>query len=193
MAAKENKEKRDKRFPLFVHDNPFRRLVQRPRRFVGSYVAEGQAVADLGCGPGFYTIALAERVGPGGKVYAADSDEKAIRAVEKKAGQRGVGNVETHLSSASDISFIKDGTVDFVLASGLLCSMAPRERDAAVAEIKRILKPGGRAYLSVARGPWSYVDRAVWREILDGFRVEREGEQGFVIGDRWALVTLKNS
>jgi ubiquinone/menaquinone biosynthesis C-methylase UbiE len=187
-----NKEKRDKHFPLFAHDNPFRRLFMPPRRFVESFVAKDQTVADLGCGPGFYTIALAECAGPGGKVYAVDSDEKAIRAVEKKAGERGIRSIETRVSSAGDLSFIKDGTVDFVLAHGLLCSMAPCERDSAVSEIKRILKPGGRAYISVARGPWSYVSRAEWGKILEGFRVERKGSQGFVIADRWAVVSLKN-
>jgi ubiquinone/menaquinone biosynthesis C-methylase UbiE len=189
MAA--HKEKGDKRFPLFAHDNPFRRLFTPPRRLAGPFAAKGQAVADLGCGPGFYTIPLAECVGSGGKVYAVDSDEKAIRAVEKKAGQSGLGNIETCVSSAGGLSFIKDGTMDFVLAHGLLCSMAPGERDSAVSEIKRILKPGGRAYISVAKGPWSYVSRADWEEILDGFRVERKGAQGFVIADRWAVVSLK--
>jgi ubiquinone/menaquinone biosynthesis C-methylase UbiE len=188
-----NKEERDKRFPLFAHDNPFRRLFTPPRRFIESFVAKGQAVADLGCGPGFHTIALAECVGPWGKVYAVDSDEKAVRAIEKKAGERGLSNIETRASSAGDVSFIKDGTVDFVLAHGLLCSMAPGERDSAVSEIKRILKPDGRAYISVAKGPWSYVDEAAWERILEGFRVERRGSEGFVIADRWAVVSLKTS
>jgi ubiquinone/menaquinone biosynthesis C-methylase UbiE len=191
MAVK--KGKRDKHFPLFAHDNPFRRLFMPPRRFVESFVAKDQAVADVGCGPGFYTIPLAECAGPGGKIYAVDSDEKAIRAMERKAGERGIRSIETRVSSAGDLSFIKDGTVDFVLAHGLLCSMAPRERDSAVSEIKRILKPGGRAYISVAKGPWSYVSRADWEKILEGFRIERKGSQGFVIADRWAVVSLKDS
>ena len=186
-----DKEKQDKQFPLFTHDNPLRRLFSPPRRFVESFVAKDQAVADLGCGPGFYTIALTECVGPGGKVYAVDSDEKAVRAVQKKAGDAGLGNIEARVSSAGDLSFIKDATVDFVLAHGLLCSMAPRERDSAVGEIKRILRPEGRAYLSVAKGPWSYVSRADWEKILEGFRVERRGSKGFVIADRWAVVSLK--
>jgi ubiquinone/menaquinone biosynthesis C-methylase UbiE len=191
MAVK--KEKRDKHFPLFAHDNPFRRLFMPPRRFVESFVAKDQAVADVGCGPGFYTFPLAECAGPGGKIYAVDSDEKAIRAMERKAGERGIRSIETRVSSAGDLSFIEDGTVDFVLAHGLLCSMAPRERDSAVSEIKRILKPGGRAYISVAKGPWSYVSRADWEKILEGFRIERKGSQGFVIADRWAVVSLKDS
>lgn len=183
--------KRDKRFPLFFHDNPFRRLLTPPGRFVESFVDRQQTVADLGCGPGFYTVALAQRVGPEGRVYAVDSDRKAIRALKKKAADCSIGNIEARVASAADLSFIEDRAVDFVLAHGLLCSMAPRQRDAAVREVKRILKPGGRVYLSVAKGPWSYVSRTDWEGILDGFRVERKGRQGFVIADRWAVVSRK--
>ncbi len=189
MAA--NGEKGDKRFPLFVNDNILRRLFSPPRRFAEEFVAADHVVADLGCGPGFYTIALAKRVGPGGKVYAVDSDEKAVRAVEMKAAGRGLRNVEAHACSAAEAGFIKDATVDFVLAHGLLCSMAPAERDAAVREIRRVLKPGGKAYLSVAKGPWSYVDGAAWEKILAGFRVERRNARPAPLGDRWAVVSLK--
>jgi ubiquinone/menaquinone biosynthesis C-methylase UbiE len=83
-----SEEKRDKHFPLFAHDNLFRRLFSSPNEF-NSYVSEGQTVADLGCGPGYYTLALAERVGPEGRIYAVDSDEKAIRALEKKVDEHG--------------------------------------------------------------------------------------------------------
>ena len=82
MAPSE--EKQDKHFPLFAHDNIIRRLFSSPNEYC-PYVTNGQVVADLGCGPGYYTLALAESVGPEGRVYAADSDEKAIRALEEKA------------------------------------------------------------------------------------------------------------
>jgi ubiquinone/menaquinone biosynthesis C-methylase UbiE len=189
MAA--NIEKGDKRFPLFVHDNALRRLFSPPRRLAEEFVAADHVAADLGCGPGFYTIAMAERVGPGGRVYAVDSDEKAVRAVEKKAGERGIRNIEARACSAAELDFIRGGTVDFVLAHGLICSMAPAERDAAVREIKRVLKPGGRAYLSVARGPWSYIDARTWEAILEGFQVERQNVRPGLLEDRWAVVSLK--
>jgi ubiquinone/menaquinone biosynthesis C-methylase UbiE len=187
-----SEEKRDKHFPLFAHDNPFRRLFSSPNEFC-SYVTRGQTVADLGCGPGYYTLALAESVGPEGKVYAVDSDEKAIRAMEKKADNLGYHNIEAHNSSASDLTFIEDGSVDFVLANGLLCSMAPKYHEAAVNEMRRILKPGGQAYLSAARGFYSYVGRAEWEKILEEFRVEQRGGDGFIaLSDRWALVSTKH-
>jgi len=79
-----SEEKRDKHFPLFAHDNLSRRLFSNPNKYC-PYVEKGQVVADLGCGPGYYTLVLAEFVGPEGRVYAVDSDGKAIRALEKKA------------------------------------------------------------------------------------------------------------
>ena len=184
------REKRDKHFSLFVHDNPFRRMFSNPNEFC-PYVIKSQVVADLGCGPGFYSLGLAECVGPEGRVYAVDSDEKAIRALEKRADKCGYHNIEARVSSASDLGFIKDGSVDFVLANGLLCSMAPQYHEPAVNEIKRILKPKGPAYLSAARGFYSYVNKAEWERILEGFKVERRGDGFSWIADRWAVVSTK--
>jgi ubiquinone/menaquinone biosynthesis C-methylase UbiE len=163
--------------------NPIRRLFEPPQRLIGPYVTNGQVVADLGCGSGYYTLALAQCVGPEGKVYAVDLDEKCIRALEKKMDKEGYHNIEAHASSASELGFIKDRSVDFVLANGLLCSMADH-RQLAVNEIKRILKPAGQAYLSLgASPPLGFVNRTEWEKILEGFRVERSGV-------RWAIVRV---
>lgn len=185
MPAK--KEKKDRSFPLLAHDNPLRRLFSPPERLIEPYIANGMVVADLGCGPGFYTLALAEGVGPEGKVHAVDVQEKSIRALKKKAAKRGLRNIEAHVASAADLGFIKDGSVDFILAHGLLCSMAPQHHDPTVAEMLRILGPQGRAYLSAAKGSWSYVNRAEWERILGCFKVEKDGESG----DFWAVVSVK--
>ncbi len=99
---------------------PISRLVEPPRRLIEPYVKKGQVVADLGCGRGYNSIALAESVGPDGKVYAVDFDKKNIQALQKRADKAGYHNIETHASSASDLSFIKDRTIDFILANGLL-------------------------------------------------------------------------
>jgi ubiquinone/menaquinone biosynthesis C-methylase UbiE len=185
------KEKGDKHFPLFAYDNVLRRLFDPPQSLVERYVSDGQVVADLGCGPDYYTIALAESVGLDGKVYAVDSDENAIRAVERKAKKRGYENIETHTSSASQLNFIGDRAVDFVLAHGLLCSIAPGQRESALNEIKRILKPEGLAYISVARGLWSYVDLPAWEKILEGFKVEERHDGSMGFGERWAIVSTR--
>jgi ubiquinone/menaquinone biosynthesis C-methylase UbiE len=99
---------------------PFRKLFEPPQRLVEPYVKKGQVVADLGSGPGYYTLVLVESVGPEGKVYAVDLEKKCIRALKEKAEKAGYHNIEAHASSAADLSFIKDRSVDFILANGLL-------------------------------------------------------------------------
>jgi SAM-dependent methyltransferase len=174
-----------RRWPAFL--NPLRRLFEDPKRLVEPYVKDGQVVADLGCGSGYYTLALAELVGPTGKVYAVDLDKKAIRALSKRAEKDGYKNIEAQATSAADVGFIKDKSVDFVLANGLLCSMSTN-RQSAVNEIKRILKPTGKAYISLGSGPpFGFVDEAEWQKIIEGFRVE----QGGSYRQKWALVSSR--
>jgi len=107
-----------RRPPAFL--DPLRKLFEPPKRLIEPYVKKGQVVADLGCGSGYYTLPLADLVGPEGKVYAVDLGKKSVRTLEKKADKGGYGNIEAHASSASDVSFIEDRSVDFVFAIGLL-------------------------------------------------------------------------
>ena len=181
-----SKEKGDKHFPVWGHK--FSTLFSNPKKYC-SYVNNSQVVADLGCGPGFYTLALADCVGKEGKVYAVDSDEKVIQVLEKKVEKGGYRNIDIHASSVSDLSFIKDESVDFILANGLLCSVAPQQLESSVTEMKRILKPKGQAYLSAAKGWGSYMSEEKWNKTLEEFRVEQSGDP--MIGDRWALVSKK--
>jgi ubiquinone/menaquinone biosynthesis C-methylase UbiE len=175
-----------------INLNPIKRLFDRdpsiPQRHIFRYVTKSQMVADLGCGSGYYTLALAACVGPEGRVYAVDLNEKATRALEEKAIKNRYHNIEVHSSSAADLSFIRDGTIDFVLANGLLCTMADH-RLSAVNEIKRILKSGRQAYISLGwPPPLGFVDGAEWERILEGFTVLQRG------GDwlrKWALVSTK--
>ena len=172
-----------RRGPGFL--GPIIRLGDKSIRRVGPYVQKGQVAADLGCGWGYYSFVLADLVGPRGRVYAVDLARKCVLAIKNKAKKRGCQVVEAYESTAADLSFIKDGSVDFVFANGLLCSMAVG-RPSAVAEIRRILKPTGRAYLSLgAAPPWGYVDRAEWSQILEGFHVS----EGGAYEERWGVVT----
>jgi len=174
-----------RRPPAFL--DPIRRLFESPKKLIEPYVEDGQVVADLGCGSGYYTFALTELVGSKGKVYAVDLGKSCIRALEREARKGGYRNIEAHASSASDLSFIKNRSVDFVLANGLLCSMA-EHREEAVNEIRRILRGKGQAYLSLGAGPpFGYVDQAEWDNILEGFKIK----QGGSYKQKWALVSVK--
>ena len=93
-----------------------------------------------------------------------------------------------HAASASAVGFIPSGTVDFVLANGLLCCVAPHYRGQAVEELKRIMRPDARAYVSIAKGSLGYVSRDQWERILADFRIERRGEGFPMVAMRWAIV-----
>lgn len=135
-----------RRGPAFL-DQIFR-YGDRSIHRVKPYINSGQTVADIGCGWGAFSFALDDIVGAEGKVHAVDLSRKCIDQILINAEKRGYTNIEAHDVSAADLTFIEDPSADFVFANGLLCSVAI-ERQAAVTEVKRILKPTGYAYLSL--------------------------------------------
>ncbi len=172
-----------------INLNPIKRLFENPQKSLEPYVRKGQVVADLGFNKGYYTFALAECVGSEGGVYAVDLKEDYVTSLKKKVNELGYRNIEVHGCSASDMSFIKDDSVDFVLANGLLCNM-PENRSSTVKEIKRILKPTAKAYLALGSPPpFGFVNGEEWEKILEGFIVERRG--GFL--QKWAVVSKKDN
>lgn len=65
-------------------DNRIRRWLQDPAKILGPYVKEGMTVIDLGCGPGFFSVVMAEMVGESGRVIAADLQDGMLQKVRKK-------------------------------------------------------------------------------------------------------------
>ena len=182
----------DRKVPLFVTGGLIRRVFSSPSKTVSKYVSTGDVVADLGCGPGYFTIPMAELVEREGKVYAVDFDPEAIERVGVRAKENGLDEViESRVSSAAEINFIPDESVDFVFAHGLLCCM--KDHAGALGQIRRILKRDGMAYLSVARFSGRKDPRSVtageWAQILARFRV-RESGRGLLT--RWALVSKED-
>jgi len=183
---------KDRHLPTFVMDNFVRRWFFPPKKKVSKFLSVGSVVADVGCGPGYFTIPMAELVGPTGKVYAVDSHPKSIEVLRAKSDARRLGSiVDAHTTSAANLGVIPDQSVDFVFANGVLCCMV--DHVGAVAEIKRILKPQGLAYVSVTKLFRKKDPKAVtkeeWRRILEGFRVRENGES---LLNRWATVSDKN-
>lgn len=179
----------DRKIPLFITGSAVRRVFSSPKKMVSRYVREGDVVADLGCGPGFFTFPMAELVGRGGKVYAVDFDHGAVESVASRARDRKLdGVIEARVSSAAEIDFVPDGSVDFVLAHGLLCCM--KDHSGALRQIRRVLRKEGTAYLSVTRFSRKKDPRSVtadeWRSTLALFHVMKAGQGLFT---RWALVS----
>jgi ubiquinone/menaquinone biosynthesis C-methylase UbiE len=101
-------------------------------------------VVDYACGPGRYTIPLAEAVGPQGRVYAIDIQPLAIEIVKKKAVSKGLANIETVLVDSYH-SGIPDASADLVLLLDVIHGI--HERDVLFREIHRLLKPSGLLFM----------------------------------------------
>lgn len=106
-------------------------------------INEGMKAADLGCGAGYFTILLAQRVGPAGKVYALDIVENALDNVRARANALGLNNVETVRTNLEILggSGLPDGSQDFALLANIL--FQSNKKADIIREGRRILKNGG--------------------------------------------------
>lgn len=71
----------------------------------------GMEVADIGAGTGFFTMLLADKVGPSGTVYAVDITEKFVRHVAQTAKELGMHNVEPVVNPA-DSTNLEPNSID---------------------------------------------------------------------------------
>ncbi len=108
------------------------------------FVAQGMTVADFGSGAGFYTLALAKKVGPYGRVFAIDSNPEFLRRIKNEAVRSGLQNVEVvqgDLESRKGSGLVS-ASVDRIVIANTLFSM--NNLDEIVLEAKRVLKHDGK-------------------------------------------------
>jgi len=171
-----NEKKRDHVCPYqfaFILDNWVRRMIQNPKQIVGEYIKAGSTVLDLGCGPGYFSIDMAEMVGSGGKVIAADLQPQMLEKVRKKAERKGIGERMVYHRCQSDRIGLMQ-RVDFILAFYMIHETG--NPDAIMREIREILNPGGQMLVVEPR-------MHVGRELFDAF-AESVCAIGFTILDR---------
>jgi len=105
-------------------------------------IDEGATVLDLGCGAGTDLLIAAQMVGPEGHVIGVDMTPGMLRLAMASAREMGVADrVELHESLIESLP-LPDVEVDIVISNGVI-DLVP-DKDAAFAEIDRVLKPGGR-------------------------------------------------
>lgn len=124
-------------------EGPDRDAWQKPDEVMDALgIAEGSVVADLGAGGGWFTIRLARRVGPNGKVYAEDIQHEMLEAIKRRVERLGfTKRVEPHFGEANDPK-LPPGILDAVLIVDAYHEMA--EPVTLLRNLARSLKPGGR-------------------------------------------------
>jgi arsenite methyltransferase len=122
----------------------------------------GQRILDAGCGPGFYVAELAEKVGPSGLVVGVDRSADMLELAAARSADR--TNVEFRKGDATALP-AEDEDFDSAVSVQVLEYLT--DVDAALAELHRALRPGGR--LAVWDVDWSTVS---WHS-QDGERMKR--------------------
>ncbi len=108
-----------------------------PVLFAAAGVREGMAVLDLGCGPGFWTLPLAEIVGPGGQVVALDVSQELLDALMARTPPPQVWPFLGELPAIG----LPDASVDFIWAAFVYHEV--ENPSALVSEMRRVLRPEG--------------------------------------------------
>lgn len=145
----------------FALDNVIRRIFQDPVKIAGPYIRPGDTVIDFGCGPGYFTTAMAKLAGPGGKVWAVDLQPEMLEKVHKKCRALGLSDIVTcHQCSEHAVDLDAAVQADFMLAYYMV-----HEVPDILAFFKQafpLLRPGGR-FLVVE--PPFHVSRSQFKDI----------------------------
>jgi ubiquinone/menaquinone biosynthesis C-methylase UbiE len=149
-------------------DSRIRRWFQDPRKILSPYIKEGMTVLDLGCGPGFFSIDMAEMVGKTGKVIASDLQEGMLRILGNKIrGTELEDRIVLHACGEDTIGL--SDRVDFVLAFYVVHEIPDQKKF--FNEIGSILKPDGRVLIVE---PPLHVSKGEFEGMI-----ETSGEAGF--------------
>jgi ubiquinone/menaquinone biosynthesis C-methylase UbiE len=104
-------------------------------------IKPGDVVADIGAGSGYYTMKLAELVGPTGKVYAVDIQPEMLAIIKNRTKAAKVANVETIQNTETELKLPANSTDLFLLVDVYHEFSHPHEM---TVEMVKALKPGGR-------------------------------------------------
>lgn len=124
------------------HAEVERRRWQNPEAILAEIgLRPGFTFMDIGCGEGFFALPAARLVGEGGKVYALDINEDAIRRLKEKAVNEGLRNIELKVGVAEE-TVLCEACADIVFLSIVLHDFEDPAR--VLRNARRMLKHTGR-------------------------------------------------
>jgi len=120
-------------------------------------VKPGSRFLDLACGFGHYSLALADRIGEKGLVYAVDLWPEGIASLNREIAKQGIRNIQPIVADMRNRLPIEESSIDACLLATILHDLSKEDRSAALQEIVRLLKPGGMLtiieFKKIAEGP----------------------------------------
>ena len=129
---------------LYLLERPERDAYQQPDRVMASLAfREGERVAEIGAGSGYFTRRVARAVGPRGTVLAVDIAPELLSYLEDRAGREGLTNIRFQRVEKDDPQ-LPAGACDTVLMVDTLHYIPAQERGRYAKKIREGLAPGGR-------------------------------------------------
>ena len=126
---------------LGLLESPDRSVWQKPDEIMDALnIADGSIVADVGAGAGWFTVRLARRVGPNGRVYAEDIQREMLEAITNRVRREGLGNVVTVEGTPEDPRL--PAGLDAVLVVGVYAEVG--EPISLLRDVAAALQPQGR-------------------------------------------------
>jgi ubiquinone/menaquinone biosynthesis C-methylase UbiE len=129
------------------HSGGTRRAFENPKEILAmAGITSGNTVMlDVGAGSGYLSIAAAEIMGSGSKVYAIDSHEGSVKALEKEIAEKGLKNVTVITADALNGIPLQRDTVDICLMSNVVHGfVANGEMNKVLKNINAVLKDDGK-------------------------------------------------
>lgn len=147
MTPQETKPMPNWAFSLMAFSFRIRDLLNSPAKGLAPAAIEpGMTVVDYGCGPGSYTLAAAQIVGPGGQVYGVDIQPQAVKTVQRTAARQNM----THITGIQALGYttgLPANCADRVLLMDMIHMVA--DQPALLDEVHRLLKPSGLVYVDI--------------------------------------------
>jgi ubiquinone/menaquinone biosynthesis C-methylase UbiE len=180
------------RFPLppvlgYMLDGAFRKSLQWPKT-VGRRcgITQGMTVLEVGCGSGAFTTVFARMAGPSGRIFAVDLQEGMLKQLQKKLGENkysDINNIEIQKADAYELPF-SENSFDITCMVTVLSEIPDKQK--ALAEAMRVLKPGG--ILSVTEAlpdpDYPFKSTTIKHCLAAGFKYEK------TLGNLWHYTIL---
>ena len=154
-------------------------LITRERLADVISIKPGERVLEVGPGTGYYTLDVAEWLGEEGALDILDVQQEMLDHTMERARERGLGNVTPRLGDATGMPY-EDDSFDAAYLVTVLGEVP--DQDAALRELARVLRPGGRLVVGELMGDPHYVSLSKMRLRAAGARLEFEDRSGNRLG-----------
>ena len=159
---------------------------------------QGQKIADIGSGGGYFALRFAEAVGSEGHVFAVDTDQNFLDFVQESAKEKGLANVETVLAAKDGVA-LPDMSLNLIFMRNV-CHHLP-DRPEYFRKLQAALKPEGRIAIVEYRGGGfsfhalfgHYVPKETIIREMEQAGYELEKDLGFLPEQSFTIFNIKQA